>query len=373
MIFGAAHFITDLMCHYYAFKLVPDRFDIGLVELLMLYNFLAFAMQCPIGYDLDGVRPHISAMIGYGGIALGYALGFGLGGNFIVIGFVLCGLGNAAIHSAGGVGVMELGKRGLVGSGLFVACGALGVGLGDWLGAGSELNFSWIFVLAAVAAVAAIWLNDGWQKKKLYDRNDGKISGAELLCLGFCLFAIIVRSYGGFLWPVPFMGVFDGVEEPLRGFLSSMFPNTFAFIGKASGAFLVLLFMVLSKQKDLRKANYMYGITALVLSDILIVGFGHVPVCFLLGTLLFHSLMPVTLYEIFCIFPHNPGFSLGISTLMLFLGLLPHYIYMPNEQVSRVLLAVIMGLAALSLFVAMMIYKKNVCTEKESETVGSDE
>ncbi len=364
-VFGITHFLTDLMCHYYAFKLVPKEFPINLITLFVVYNFLAFAMQCPIGYLLDGLKPNISATFGFLSIAIGYACGFRFGRVGIIIGLILCGVGNAALHSAGSAGVMEKGKKGLIGGGFFIACGALGVGLGDYLGHRSDVNIVPVLLIASAILIEILSLNSKNQNRGQKGRNVGQIGRNDALCLVFCLLAVFARSYCSFILPGSFKELILLENIDPNNTISGMFSAFTGFFGKASGGLMVVLCMKFLRVKDLRKTNYAYGVAALVISTLLLCLGGTQPVCSLLGILIFNSVMPVTLYEVYCILPNKPGFALGLTTLMLFAGMLPAIAFTPSQETSVVLLSVFGVLAAAGLSIAMRFYILN--NEKEPD------
>ncbi len=361
---GILHMLTDLLCHFYAFCLIPKYYPVNLFELFLLYNFIAFALQCPIGYVVDKADPARFKRVwigrGMGLILIGYALGAGK--VTAVLGLISCALGNAVMHATGSRCVMRKGEGGLAGGGIFIAFGAIGVGLGDYFGL--LFDGSWAQCFRALFTVFLTFcLLRRLLKPK--DESEGvKASGMtfdkrSLLCLSMCLFAVFVRSYIGFLVPNGFKELISPVAGENGEFLKAMLPGIIGFLGKASGGIMVVLLMRLLKGRDLRKMNYIYGISALLLSALfLTLGAGN-PVCSLVGNLLFHSVMPVTLYEVYCCLPGNPGFSLGLTTLMLFAGMLPALMFSPEGNVKTILIVVFNVLAALSLFVALRSYLKN--------------
>ncbi len=90
---------------------------------------------------------------------------------------------------------------------------------------------------------------------------------------------------------------------------------------------------------------------------------GQDPVLCAVGIVLFNSVMPVTLYEIYCMFPQNPGFSLGLTTLLLFAGYLPTVVFRPEGLQRTVILAVLMTVGVLCLGFAAARYVKDAGKE----------
>ncbi len=391
VIYGVEHMMTDFLCHFFMFRFVYGIFSAEVcVILFLLYNFLAFALQCPIGYLCDKLRAKQSVGIAYAMIFITYALVFfgvinaedvvffdSTGAKiWIIVGVVVLGLANSMFHAGGCKAVMCAGERGLKNGGVFIAFGALGVGFGDYCGKYSFMTPVWVvcvisIVIIEVAIMDAV-LEAGRRKAAVQaaseavedegkaestigavsanERNNAEVFSATVLVL--CLVAIMARSYGGFCLPNGFTKLYNPFTgTALEELGKSMSSSVLGFMGKLLGGFLVVWSVRLFKSKtDIRIANLRYGTIALIISAILCGVFGSFAVPCAIGIILFHSIMPVTLYEVYCLFPENPGFCLGMTTLMLFLGLLPNYLYTPEGTVKTVLFVVTTVIAAVCLF-----------------------
>lgn len=380
---GLAHFLMDYMCHFYMFRFVKGSFTSGrVVVLFALYNFLAFALQCPIGYLCDKVGVKLSVAVSFVMLGLGYFCGWlaftqfksgAVGALLVIVGVLIIGLANSGLHAGGVNGVMIPGEKGLKNGGIFIAFGALGVGLGDFYGSRAFDWFTWIFFVTAMfiaiilfaitikqklAGAAETRRKDITYPAGLNEYNNSKKAN---LVLVLCLAAVFARSYGAFLMPSGFTGLnapFNGtILEDIR---AAMLSSDLGFIGKLLGGFFVVLSLKIFKNKaDLRVANLRYGAAALVISGLLLVFFGDYTVTCTIGILLFHSVMPVTLYEVYCLLPENPGFSLGLTTLMLFAGTLPVYVYSPEGAAKQIILAVMILVAAVCLGICSSLQQKD--------------
>ena len=371
LLMGLLHFYIDFACHFYAFGLLAPQYPGRLTELFLAYNFIAFALQCPIGYFVDRINRKFFMGVGMGiGLVClyqGYAAGTKL--NWPVVGLICCALGNAFIHAVGSRAVMEKSRRGLMGGGIFIAFGALGVGLGDYLGITLEHSFDRLLVWLIEAFMLPFLAYGVINIKKARETGvlgseDIRVSldGNDMICLIMCLFAVLVRSYVGFILPNTFKELIVTDTMETGGLLEAMFPSVPGFLGKAAGGVLVVILMRLFNGKDLRKMNYRYGIFALFAAGLCLCAGGEEPVCVLIGTVLFHSLMPVTLYEIYCILHKNPAFSLGLTTLMLFAGMLPALLYKPDDGQQRILIAAFCGTALMALAIGY-----RACSKKNEE------
>ena len=120
------------------------------------------------------------------------------------------------------------------------------------------------------------------------------------IVLLFCMLAIGIRSYVGSM-----------ITVKTDWFL---WPAIFACMGKAFGG-------VLADRFGVRKI----ALGSLAISGICLWIPGDIVVIRLMGVFLFNFVMPITLYILYEQFAHQPGFAFGLSTLALFLGILPGY------------------------------------------------
>lgn len=367
------HFGVDLACLYFYFASFPQNGLIAGITAALLYNFLAFALQAPIGYFFDRFPAKRSTSIGICFILCGYILGLW---QHPIVGLVLCGFGNAFYHVGGSIGIARIDRKGLRNSGIFVSAGALGVSLGTYLaGACSGLHlFSgnlsgqpalWILLLLIVLLILQQQVaTPDKQKPSLLP---AKINAALLL---LSLAAVFIRSFGGLFFPAAYKNVFSFTQSLFPeylmpyAFLLAMASGIVAFLGKFLGGFLsnfcnsLLHRFLRFKTLDLRSGNYIFGIITLVLSAILLLFGGNVPILCFLGILCFHAAMPVTLFELYCILPDRPGFAMGLSTVMLFLGYLPYEFFPLDNLPKATILCVLTLLAAGCMIASLLIYHR---------------
>ncbi len=361
------HLFTDLACHFYAFALLAPMYPQKQFELFLIYNFIAFVLQCPIGYLMDMADQRLFKGLGFGigttMLYLGYGFGFLLG--VPMPGLIFCAFGNAFMHVVGSRMVLERSRRGIVGGGVFVAFGALGVGMGDYYGLKRPEIAGTMAILICIALLPMLVYavmeikraNSSKEGLKVIDTRV-TISPKSVICLGMCLFVVGARSFTGFFLTDSFQEFISSETAASHGLFASMFPGIICFLGKAFGGILVVSFLMLFKVKSLRKMNYIYGISALLAGTVLSYALGHIPVCSVLGSFLLNSVMPVTLYEIFCILPKNPGFSLGLTTLMLFIGMLPTLVFTPTPETASLLLIILNMSACICLIVGLKCYSE---------------
>lgn len=361
------HFLIDLACLYFFFSNYPQNGFVAGISSALLYNFLAFALQAPIGYFFDRFSARCNTSIGILFVLCGYICGL-----YYVpsMGLILCGFGNAFYHVGGSIGITRTDQKGLKDSGIFVSAGALGVSLGTYLATYMQDLFpafantptKMLLLLLIVLLFLQIPVITP-ARHPVSPLSTG--TNAALLLLS--LFAVFVRSFGGLFFPTSYRTLFALPENlTLSLFLLAMASGITAFLGKFLGGFLSNLCTKFlhkftpCKDLDIRSGNYLFGVFTLLLSTVLLVFGGSIPILCFLGIICFHAAMPVTLFELYCILPDRPGFAMGLSTVMLFLGYLP-YAFVPLDGLpASLILCLLTLLAAGCMIASLLIYRKEV-------------
>lgn len=296
-VYAAVHFLVDLICAWAMFAFFRE----GHYENLLIYNFCAFALQMPLGVMLDLARsrwrrvPYVCALIG--------ALVTGVGA---LLHPVILGLGNALFHVGAGVDVINSDfaeeKRGAY-LGMFVAPGAIGLYLGTILGKKGigimMLFFAGLFMLGLLTLILRGKPTSVDTKK---NHNDANLRCTVIL--GVCCFAVVIlRSWVGL-----------GVSFPWK---NSAYLTAAAVCAAALGKLLGGILAV------------RWGIWKTVLGTLFAAAgcflLGDIPFFGILAVCLFNMSMPVTLYLLAVQLPKLTGFSFGLLTFGLFLGVLPVY------------------------------------------------
>lgn len=291
-VYSTCHFLVDLSCALVLLGRATRDGDA--LVLLLFYNFLAFAVQMPLGLLADRAgRPHLFAA---GGCLLA-ALAWLLPGMAAA---VSAGLGNALFHVGGGVDTLhrEGGKFGALG--IFVSPGALGITLGTlWAAHAAALALPVALALvvlgAAILSFCAVRLPTG---APLSTAAAPKLTGV----LALLFLVVLLRSYAGGVLAFPWKGEF-------------LLPLTLCVAGgKALGGLLADRFGL----KRVTAASLLLGGGLFLLSD-------H-PAAGLAAMLLFNMTMPLTLGLAARLLPGGRGFAFGLCTFALFLGFLPPFL-----------------------------------------------
>lgn len=287
-VYAFGHFAVDLLCAWLLFGRISGTSN--WLELALVYNFCAFALQMPIGILAD----HWSATRTFSLLGIGLTLLalIPLNDWWCVI---LAGLGNALYHVGGGRHTL-LSSGGYRQLGIFVAPGALGIFLGSCFRESQPVGI----IAAALLALCAV---------------------ALLLCCPACVKSAEARfsPAPGTLWRL--IGLF------LVVFLRSLVGMTMAAPWKqglwvALGAVMGCAGKLLGGIAANRFGGKLTGGASLLLSAVLFL-FPGCSICGVLALLLFQMSMPITLGDCARLLRGSEGFAFGLLTFALFLGFLP--------------------------------------------------
>ena len=161
---GIAHFAVDAVCVTSVLRASPasDAVASSALAFVLSYDLLAFAGQVPLGWLVDRVSPGKTAALA-GVLLSALALAVGKPAGLAVI--ALAGVGNALFHVGAGAIVLSDSQSRAAPAGVFVAPGALGLGLGIILGRALPRAPLWPLAFAiAVACVAVATIADTRRK-----------------------------------------------------------------------------------------------------------------------------------------------------------------------------------------------------------------
>jgi len=290
------HAGIDFLCAfslYHSFSFYPNVF--------LLYNFMAFALQLPLGILLDLFCRNKQKTFFPGFFFTAAGVFLTIGGAFLSP--LILGLGNALFHVGGGVlTIQEDNDAGMKGKGLgvFVAPGAIGLCLGSLFYA-SSLYHLILLIVSILLLVVLCFLYYGGDKERSQKEAVTTIDKETAYLLLLCFVVVVLRSLGG-------MAIsFSWKDTSLKVFISVL---ALAF-GKTAGGFL-------GARSGIKKTV----VVSLLLSSFFYIFADH----FLFGLLslfFFNMTMPLTLYLLSDRFPGMPGFAFGTLTFALFIGYLP--------------------------------------------------
>ncbi len=294
--YGIIHAVVDastimvVFCTAFVHHLTPRE----MTALIFTYDFLAFAGQAFFGIIADKLR--ITRSVVMAGIALTLV-------SVLLLRIephaaaIVAGVGNALFHLGAGALSLNVKPGRAAAPGIFVGPGALGLGLGMFLGkSGIVLEWPFLVALSVCLGFAAVSTNPKIDYTRNTEKKPLRFFWPALMLL---LLSISVRA---------FVGYTGGYQMPKEVEISFALAIA-AFAGKSLGG-------VLSD----RFGWILVSVGALLVSAPMIAVFGHLPVILITGMFLFQMTMPVTLVAIAEILPGKPAFAFGLSCLVLVAG-----------------------------------------------------
>jgi MFS transporter, FSR family, fosmidomycin resistance protein len=306
--YGAVHLLVDLAtvtAAYRAARAVGPGF-LGPFEIVLGYDLVAFGLQLPLGIAADWLNAARRALVG--GLALTLC-GLFLIPVSAVATMAVVGLGNALFHLGAGAAVLTAAKGRAGPAGVFVAPGAIGLGLGIWFGR-SGVAAAWpISGLVAIGLVATVFLRGPRPKDapiaffQKPARQIERVKWSAVLAL--LLLSVAIRSFVGFAGTFrcdkTSMLIIAGV--PLAG-----------FAGKLVGG-------IVSDRAGWIDTS----VGALLVSAPLIAYGGGSAYAVVAGLLIFQMTMPVTLTAVYLLMPDKPATAFGWPCLALIAGAMPTF------------------------------------------------
>lgn len=342
------HCLVDFCCIYYMVQVVMPACWTGGIETWLLYgvlyNFIAFAGQLPVGMFGDWLQRN-QYMVAAGLLCLlsvYVGTGFGLP---LLPAVLLLGVGNACFHVGGGREAMAYRENACQPVGIFVATGAFGVFGGKWV-AGQGMN--WIPTMMVVLGIALLLqlvlcymttVKNQIKQSISFQPEKGSWSLLLAVC---CILVVILRSFAGtifhFSWSSGWLALLMTVGIVL---------------GKAVGG-------VLADRFGIRPTV----LVSLTCSALLFLGANAVPVMGLLAVFLFNMTMPITLSLLGMQFPSAKGTAFGALTFAIFIGLIPSY-FCNSSQFSKPWIYLLLSAASLVLlYVPLLLEKRRDCVVK---------
>ncbi|MBO7633922.1 MAG: hypothetical protein J6S72_06005, partial [Lachnospiraceae bacterium] len=269
---------------------------------------------------------------------------------------ILLTAGNALIHVSGALVTLRVSEGRLSESALFVGGGSFGVITGRLL-AGTT-GTAWLPFLLIAAATVVMVVTD--RRVRHAAQADGKTSGTSVFDFDAfpcahdiaahrpawlvitVLFAVVaVRAYIGYGIPTAWN----------KTSLQTLFLFLFMGIGKILGGILSDLFGA----RRLGIISCLLAVPLLLVSD-------NIMWLSLIAVALFSMTMAVTLGGLVSVLKNHPGVAFGITTIALWLGSMPVFLFgIPEQTVCNILIASMSVLAAAGLF---FVLNKRVIVRK---------
>lgn len=324
-----SHFFVDFLCTALLTGCVGSANPTDVLTLAIIYNGLAFAFQLPLGAlgDLLDQR-RVFASVGCLLVVLG---------SFLSDPFAMCvsiGLGNALFHVGGGREALQNSGGKAAAVGRFVAPGAVGIFLGPRL---SKILWLRRFCLPGILLILAVLLlRQGSDLRKSVVPKQ-PFSLPRLAGILGCMFVtVFLRSYMGTVLNYPFLAHHFG----------ALCFTLCIFLGKFFGGSLADRFGALP-----------FSAAAQAICVILFTFSPKVPWLAFPGIFLFNTTMAITAIKLYHSLPQLPGTMFGLTTLALFLGVLPRLLGLQNIFFSWWGLGLLSIVSAISLLCGLVLGK----------------
>ena len=335
-ILGILYFIIHFIIEITSFYIVSSYIDTNLVWILaLMYDFFAFVPQGIFGYLKDkGIKTNFTII----GMILStlslILLYFNL--NAIVVILVLS-IGNCMIHIQGAETTLRTSNGQMAPSAIFVSGGSFGVITGKILAMYNvPIPFVIIINLLMLIPIAIcnkyVYLIDDKNLEK-YNFSNKNINSKVIITLA--VFVVIVRAYMGYGIPTTWN----------KTLIQTILLYCSMGIGKAMGGILI-------DSIGIKKTALLSTIGSL---PFLLFG-NNVMAISLIGIMMFSMTMAVTLGLIVSEIKKYPGVAFGFTTIGLFLGSLPVFVFRINSILINCLMVTILTVA--SVIVLSVICRK---------------
>ena len=335
-ILGILYFIIHFIIGITSFYIVSSYIDTNLVWILaLMYDFFAFVPQGIFGYLKDkGIKTNFTII----GMILStlslILLYFNL--NAILVILVLS-IGNCMIHIQGAETTLRTSNGQMAPSAIFVSGGSFGVITGKILAMYNvPIPFVIIINLLMLIPIAIcnkyVYLIDDKNLEK-YNFSNKNINSKVIITLA--VFVVIVRAYMGYGIPTTWN----------KTLIQTILLYCSMGIGKAMGGILI-------DSIGIKKTALLSTIGSL---PFLLFG-NNVMAISLIGIMMFSMTMAVTLGLIVSEIKKYPGVAFGFTTVGLFLGSLPVFVFKINSILINCLMVTILTVA--SVIVLSIICRK---------------
>ena len=335
-ILGILYFIIHFIIEITSFYIVSSYIDTNLVWILaLMYDFFAFVPQGIFGYLKDkGIKTNFTII----GMILStlslILLYFNL--NAILVILVLS-IGNCMIHIQGAETTLRTSNGQMAPSAIFVSGGSFGVITGKILAMYNvSIPFVIIINLLMLIPIAIcnkyVYLIDDKNLEK-YNFSNKNINSKVIITLA--VFVVIVRAYMGYGIPTTWN----------KTLIQTILLYCSMGIGKAMGGILI-------DSIGIKKTAILSTIGSL---PFLLFG-NNVMAISLIGIMMFSMTMAVTLGLIVSEIKKYPGVAFGFTTIGLFLGSLPVFVFRINSILINCLMVTILTVA--SVIVLSIICRK---------------
>ena len=306
LLYGILFFLVHLSIELVCYTLLYIKFGSNIATLVVIiYDFFAFVPQAIIG---DFHNRHKSMNIGIIGV-LCFVLSLILINSqnqfLFYLSLLSLSIGNAILHETGAIATISVSDNHVFPSALFVSGGVFGILLSRFLSI-ANISIYWLLIPIMFILVVVCLTSKEWCKVDIvYTEFDiVKDVSKSSFVLIVTLVVVATRSFLGCILPT--------------GWRKTMFDLVLLYfslgIGKAVGGLLC----------DIYGYKFVTIISTLVCIPFIILG-NYNMLLSLIGILIFSMNMSITYALVLNVYKQNPGVAFGITTIGLFIGVLPMF------------------------------------------------
>lgn len=335
IVYFLIHFLVEIV----SFATVFNRYSAGVAALVaLLFDGLAFVPQGIIG---DFMNKHRKFDMGTVGVFLMlFSLVFYNTQNdaLFILEVFLVAIGNACLHECGAVATVTVSEGKLFPTALFVGGGSFGVITGQILGK-NHVSAIWLIACVVVIELLVLFSNKRWLSGE-YEYPTFNIVDKEKSLVFIMIIALLVttvRSFIGYVIPISWN------KQTWQAVLLFVMMG----LGKAFGGLAA----------DLWGARKVGLISTVLAIPFLIFGNNYMVVSFI-GVFMFSMTMSLTFGMLLSIIGDNPGVAFGITTVGLFLGIIPSFFIQKFSITVNIILVIVLSLLCFEGFRRTLSSKK---------------
>ena len=335
---GILYFFIHFIFEITAFYTISSYTDSDLIWLLaLMYDFYGFVPQGLFGYLKDKGFKIDYLIIGFALSILALVLLYFNVNSILVI--IVLSISSCLIHIQGAEATLKSSRGKMAPSAIFVSGGSFGVITGTLL-AMYKVPITFVILINLLMLIPIIICNrykDQIDDKNLEEYNYSNKNIKSRIIIALAFFVVIVRAYMGYGIPTTWN----------KTVLQTILLYCSMGIGKAMGGILVDFI-------GIKKTALLSTLGSL---PFLIFG-NNVMIISLIGIMMFSMTMAITLGLIVSELKKYPGVAFGFTTLGLFLGTLPIFVYRINS-------IFINSIIITSLTIVCSIVLNIICIRKE--------
>ena len=336
LLYGILFFLVHLSIELVCYTLLYIKFGSNIATLVVIiYDFFAFVPQAIVGDFHNGHKTMNIGIIGVLCFVLSLILINSQNQFLFYLSLFSLSIGNAILHETGAITTISVSDNHIFPSALFVSGGVFGILLSKFLSI-ANISIYWLLIPIIFILIVVCSTSKEWCKVDIvYTEFDivKDVSKASFV-LVVALVVVATRSFLGCILPT--------------GWRKTMFDLVLLYfslgIGKAVGGLLC----------DIYGYKFVTIISTLVCIPFIILGNFNMLLS-LIGILLFSMNMSITYALALNVYKQNPGVAFGITTIGLFIGVLPMFFVRIGFDMAVV---VLVGLSVLCYILLDKVLRK---------------